>query len=52
MTRPHLINDHRYTTGYAGIDPEKTFCEYEHVEGVACGKQKADHIPMPTAHAE
>lgn len=47
MTRPHLINDHRYTTDYAGIDPAKAYCQYEHVEGVACGKQKAEHIPIP-----
>jgi thymidylate synthase (FAD) len=42
MSRPHLINDHRYTTDYAGIDPAKALCQFED-----CQKPKDQHIPIP-----
>lgn len=45
MTRPHLINNHRYTTDYAGLDPAKALCQYREAWGPECGAPKSDHIP-------
>lgn len=47
----HLINDHRYTTDYAGIDPVKALCTFQIAPNESCLAPKDQHIPMPASDA-
>lgn len=41
-----MITDHQYTNSYAGINPNKAYCEYERVEGVPCGNHLNLHADV------